>query len=538
MRIAALDLGSNSLHLLVVEARPDGSFEPLVREKEMLRLGDVVSRAGRLDEESVEAVLTTVRRFKALAATAGTDDLVAMATSAFREADNSAQVVDRIEAETGVRVDVISGKDEARLIFGAVRASVMINNPPALCLDLGGGSLELMIGDGSELLWSASVHLGVARLTAELVATDPPSASDQRRLRRRITAVLAPLAEEASAAGLDPRMLIGTSGTLCDLARAAIGMGAQGGPLPAAFPASVNHLTVARADLEKLHEQIIGSSVGARRRITGIDARRADLIPAGSLTLLTAMELFGLDELTVGDWALREGIVLDAIGRHDPAEWTGDQTAMRLESVLSLCRRCTWDEDHGRQVARLATELFDQTRSLHGLGDDERELLEYGALLHDIGEHVATEGHHKHTAYLVEHGRLRGFSPEEVAVLASLGRFHRRGEPKLSYPPFAGLEAERRARVATQVALLRLADGLDRSHTGTVDGVDVEVTDDRVVLHVHAQGDIDLELWGLRRKRDHFERAFGRRVRAVAEDTTSDPGLFDDDPVGGARRGR
>ena len=503
MRIAAVDMGSNSLHLLVVEAHPDGTFEPLVREKEMLRLGDVVSREGRLTDEAIDAVMATLRRFKTLATAAGAAEVVVMATAALREAENSAQVVDSIEAETGIRVDVISGKDEARLIFGAVRASVLIQPSPALCLDLGGGSLELTIGDATGLVWSASVKLGVARLTAELVGSDPPSNGDQRRLRRRVASVLEPLVQEV--ADLEPKMLIGTSGTLCDLARMAA---ARSGPVPV----SVNHLTVDRADLEAVHDEIMSRPLASRRRMEGLDARRADLIPAGSTTLLVAMDAFGLRRLTVSDWALREGIVLDAINRHDPADWIDDQGAIRRSSVLGLCRRCNWDETHGRQVARLATDLFDQTRPLHGLGVRDRELLDYGALLHDIGEHVSTEGHHKHTAYLIEHGRLRGFSPEEVMVLACLGRFHRRGEPKLSFPAFAALDVDRRAAVGVLVALLRLADGLDRSHTAGIDGVDVEIDHKDVNLRVHARADVELELWGLRRKRDLFEKVFKRKL--------------------------
>jgi exopolyphosphatase/guanosine-5'-triphosphate,3'-diphosphate pyrophosphatase len=230
------------------------------------------------------------------------------------------------------------------------------------------------------------------------------------------------------------------------------------------------------------------------------------------MVLQATMDLWGLDSLTVSDWALREGIVLDAIGAHDVADWAGDQAAIRRGAVLGLARRCNWDEGHARQVARLASDLFDQTRPLHGMGEDDRELLEFGALLHDIGEHVATEGHHKHTAYLIEHARLRGFAPEEVGVLACLGRFHRRGDPKASFPPFGAMDAERRARVTMLVALLRLADGLDRSHTGVVDGVDVALTSEGVDLGVHAPADVDLELWGLRRKRELFEKAFGRSL--------------------------
>lgn len=500
MRIAALDLGSNSFHLLVADAHPDGTFEPLLAEKEILRLADIVAQQGRIGPEAASRAVEVIARFKALAESVGAREIVACATSAFRDALDSAEVVDRIEGEAGARVNVISGKEEARLIFSAVRASVVIDPEPALALDLGGGSLELMIGDQGGLAWSTSVKLGVARLTAELVRGDPPTAADRRRLTRRLTSVLAPIAVEA--ASLQPQMLIGSSGTLCALVRmaAARRSGAE--------PPSVNQLSVRRKDLLALHEEIFELTAAERQRLPGIDARRADLLPAGSMILTTVMELFGLDELTGCEWALREGIVLDAIGHHSQADWSGEPRMLRQESVFNLGRRCNWQEQHARQVARLAVDLFDGTAELHGLGGHERELLELGALLHDIGEHVSVEGHDKHSAYLIQHGRLRGFAPDEVAALASLGRFHRRGNPKLSFEPFGSLAPARRERVVKLIALLRIADGLDRNHAGNVEAIGVKVEANRVRLLIHASRDIDLELWGLRRKRELFERVF------------------------------
>ena len=215
-------------------------------------------------------------------------------------------------------------------------------------------------------------------------------------------------------------------------------------------------------------------------------------------------------------WALREGIVLEVIGRADPALWTSDAHAIRRSSVLGLARRCNWDEAHSRHVARLATDLFDATRSLHGLGPDERELLEHAALLHDIGHHVAHESHHKHTAYLIQHGRLRGYDPEEVDALACLARYHRRGDPKPSHEPFATLGPERQDQVTTLAAILRIADGLDFSHTGTVTSIDVDIDPSRVRIDVAGTGDLQMELWGARRKRPLFEKVFGRRLEFVA----------------------
>lgn len=500
MRIAALDLGSNSFHLLVADAHPDGTFEPLVREKEILRLADTVTRSGRIGEAAAAQAVEVVSRFRALAESVDAHEIVACATSALREAEDSAALVDRIEGEARVRVEVISGKEEARLIFAAVRASVVIDPAPALALDLGGGSLELMIGDQLGLAWSKSVKLGVGRLSAELVRDDPPSGADRRRLARRLTSVLAPIAVEVES--LSPEMLVGSSGTLCALIRMAAAH------RTGTVPPSVNQLKVRSKDLLAVHEQIFELNASEREKLPGIDARRADLLPAGSMLLTTAMELFGLDELVGCEWALREGMVLDAIGHHTQADWSGEPRNLRRESVDDLGRRCNWQERHARHVARMAVDLFDGTAELHGLGHHERDLLEHGALLHDIGEHVSVEGHDKHTAYLIQHGRLRGFAPDEVAVLASLGRFHRRGNPKLSFEPFGSLPPARRERVTKLISLLRIADGLDRNHTGSVEEIGVKLDKGRVRLLIHATNDIDLELWGLRRKRELFERVF------------------------------
>ncbi|HEX6597345.1 MAG TPA: HD domain-containing protein, partial [Acidimicrobiales bacterium] len=241
-----------------------------------------------------------------------------------------------------------------------------------------------------------------------------------------------------------------------------------------------------------------------------------DIIATGSTVLLTAMELFGFDRMTVSEWALREGIVLDAIGHHDAADWSEDPRAIRRASVLELCRRCNWDEVHSRQVARLALELFDSTLPLHGLAPEDRELLEQASLLHDIGAHVATESHHKHTEYLIRHGKLRGFSPEEVDVLAALGRYHRGSDPRASREPLASLDASWHERVPQLAALLRVADGLDRSRSGAVTDVRATVNGSRVRLAVSSTGDVDVDLWGARRKRELFEKLFDRRLEVVA----------------------
>jgi exopolyphosphatase/guanosine-5'-triphosphate,3'-diphosphate pyrophosphatase len=503
MRVAAMDLGSNSFHLLVADVHADGHIDPLVQEKEMLRLGDVVSRRGAVPPTAADQAIATVRRFRLLAEAAGATEVLAKATSAIRRAANGGELVDRIRAETGVHVEVIGGLEEARLIFGALRASVVLDPAPAVCFDLGGGSLEVMVGDASSLMWATSVPLGVARLTTDCVHSDPISKSDRRALRARIVEVLTPVVAEVQS--FEPKLAVGSSGTLESLAEMVAARRAEDAP------ATLNQLTITRQEFLALHKDLLASRASDRLRYEGLDARRVDLIVTGSMVLATAMELFDLDRLTISEWALREGIVLDAVGRHDPDEWSDDPHAIRGSAVLALARRCNWSEPHARQVATLSLDLFDATAGMHGLGDAERELLEFAAHLHDIGEHVASSGHHKHGAYLVRNGQLRGFSPGEIELLAAIVRWHRRGEPRVS-DEFPLLDADAIERVRVLAALLRVADGLDRSRNQNVYGLDAMVTPSLVLLRVRSLDDAELEVWGARRKRALLEKVLDREL--------------------------
>jgi len=497
VRVAAVDLGSNSFHLIIAEVLPDGTFEPIIREKEMLRLGDLVGRHGRIPDEAAAAAAAVMRRFRQVADAAGTGEIAACATSALRRAANGAEVVDRIEAESGIPVEVISGVREAQLIFLAVRAGVVLEPAPALAFDLGGGSVEITVGDATGCKFAASENLGIGTLTARFVTTDPIDHDERRALEAHVADVLEPVAR--SVAALGPRLVIGSSGTLEDIARmVALRRGRD-------VPRSLNQFTFGRDEFARVRDDVLGATAAERARFDGLEARRVDLITAGVVFLDVAMEVFGFDEMTISEWALREGILLDVIDRHDPADWDTDPRAIRRASVEALARRCTWHEAHSRRVADLAVSLFDQTAALHGGDPVERELLDNAALLHDIGEHVSSQGHHRHGAYLVEHGQLRGFDPAEIQTLVAAVRWHRRGNPDAGTYPLVDVDQVRRL-----AAFLRIADGLDRGRTGTITGVDVTVGPSLVLLRVRATGDAELELWGARRKRELFERTFDR----------------------------
>jgi exopolyphosphatase/guanosine-5'-triphosphate,3'-diphosphate pyrophosphatase len=305
-------------------------------------------------------------------------------------------------------------------------------------------------------------------------------------------------------------MLIGSSGTFSDLAKMAVA--ARGG----GEPSSLNQISVSRAEFLALETAIFSTDSEGRARLPGGDQKRAELLPSGITVLNHLMEETGLTELTISDWALREGVVITAIGGHDRAELADDPRGLRRASVLSLCRRSNWRQPHARQVAAIALALFDATSQLHKLPPEDRELLELSSLLHDIGEHVSRVDHDRHTSYLIEHGGLRGFTPDEVRMLSLMGRFHVRGTPRPQSSNYANLTPEERQRVLGLTALLRLADSLDASHSGAVSAIRLEEDRaGRAVLRIAAKGDAELEQWAFRRKRALFEKTFARRVEGI-----------------------
>lgn len=505
--IAALDLGSNSFHLVVAKAHSDTSFEVLLKEKYMIRLGDVVSKLGYIDEAHLSDVISAIKSFRTLSESLGASELVALATSAFRDAENSSEVVDLIEEQTGVSVSVISGHKEAELIYKAVSSSVTFPDEIEMCADLGGGSLELMVGSQSQLLWSQSLNLGVGRLTATFLSdTDSISAKEIQKMRKHVKDTLIPLRDKVER--LAPGSLICSSGSFLNLARMALL--ANNTETDVSVIDDLNQVSVKRSALRVIDKLILESDAKARSSILGLDPKRIDIIPAATVVLEELISIFGFKGIILSEWALREGIILSELEGYDTLQDTDD--SIRMASVMGMTKRFTWNSSHAEQVADLALSLFDQTQSLHGMSASDRELLHYGALLHDIGEHIAMEDHDKHSAYLIENSRLRGFSPSEKKALTCIGRFHRRGAPKTDFVPFGQLDVGWQDTVIRLVSILRIADALDRSHEAVVNTIEVSMDKDRVTIRPYAERDFELEAFGLRRKRSLFEQTFGVKV--------------------------
>jgi exopolyphosphatase / guanosine-5'-triphosphate,3'-diphosphate pyrophosphatase len=506
MKLAAIDIGSNSVHMVIVEVGGSGAFRVLDREKDMVRLGSVTLSRRHLSAAAMSRGLETLRKYKRLARNHGVDKIVAVATSAIREAGNGEEFLDRIGREVGVWPKAVSGGDEAGLIYLSALHSVHLDGSRALVIDIGGGSVELALGAGPRVELAVSEKLGVLRMTERFVRSDPLSGKDEARLVEHVERVAGPHLAAIREAGFD--VAVGTSGTILALGALARRLGT------AELPESLHHVTVGAEAVHAVRRRLADSDVRLRLKMPGLDERRADIIVAGAVVLDTLLAGLGVRELVLSEWALREGILLKYIHAHPRtlarAEAYPD---VRRRSVIELAERCVYDEAHSRHVAALATALFDGTRARHGLGDRERQLLEYAALLHDIGHHISHPGHHKHTYYLIKNGDLRGFPPEEIEILANLGRYHRRGRPRKKHPGFAALPGGSRRIVCLLAGLLRVADALDRSHRQVVGGLSISERSGALRVRAEARGDCELEAWGVASRTDLLQEALGIPVR-------------------------
>ena len=509
MRIAAIDIGTNSLHMIVVRVRPDLSFEVIDREKEMVRLGAGGLDGRALSPETMHAALQVLSKFRRLAESHKVDEIIAVATSATREAENGGEFLHAIAEQTGIRPRIISGTEEARLIHLAAVYGVGVPGDAVVVIDIGGGSVEITRGAGANVELGRSFKLGVIRLTERFVKSDPLAPRDERKLLRYIDAEASEYLGQIARAGFD--RVIGTSGTILSMGTVAA---AEQGRAPAA---PLRNRRISEKQLRRVRKHLVSLTLEQRLHVAGLDPRRADLAVAGAVLLDTLLRRLGAEEITLCDLSLREGLVLDYIARHRKQIAQADRYPdIRRRSVFELAERCNYFPEHASQVARLAVALFEQTRGVHGLTDKAREWLEYAALLHDIGVHISYERHHKHSYYLIKNGDLRGFEPDEIETIALVARYHRRATPSKRHEGYGELGWKRRRVIRNLAAILRLAESLDRSHSQMISSLELHDRGDDALLQARTSGDAELELWAASRHAAPFERLIGKPLRAEA----------------------
>lgn len=468
MRVSVLDLGSNSFRLLVADAGVGRTITPVVRDREMLHLGAVVARHGGIPPDELDRAAAAVKHLSNLAISAGAEQGHVVATSALRSASNGKEVVARLGHAAGSEIVVLNGDDEARLSFLGVRAAVALKGRRLVVLDLGGGSMEIVVGDPNGVEWSGSAEVGVSRLHEECHVGESMDDAAVARVRAVVDERFAPLLDRGAGA----KRVVAVGGSVRALGHLVAHRTLHW------LPPSLNQLSVTREQITALRMELCPLT-SKERVASGVKSSRAEHIGVAAVVLERALELIGASGFELSDWGLREGLVLDTYGGHS----ISSGKKLRREEIERVRNAFSPDgRDHATLVANLCLTFFDATKSLHGLSAGDRDLLEFGALLHDIGRSLSVKGFHKHSAYLLENAEIRGFSPLEVALLVSFVRFSRTGEAKSSFEPLGALPPEWAERLEKLLALFVVMDAIDWARSGLVPTINVQLSSDGVSI--------------------------------------------------------
>lgn len=503
--VAFLDLGTNSVRISVVRINANGSFTVLSQQKEVVRLGDGEFLDQHLAPEAMERAILVCGKFAELARSFQADEILAVATSATREAENRSDFLQRLQAEAGVDMRVISGNEEARLIYLGVSSGINLQENNALFIDIGGGSTEIIVGNQQEYTFLDSLKLGAIRL-ANIYLPDKEIAVTPERYRLIQTFVgNSAVRAVQQILKLKPAFIIGSSGTAENLASVAAQYFHK-------RPWQIED-TFTHGQIKEVIALLCSLPLEERKNVAGLNPDRADIIIAGAAVLDTLMEQLAINELRVSARGLRDGMLVDYLTRSGDA--AHHELTVRERSVLNLGRIFSFDEKHARLTAQLASELFDSAKAieLHDCGDWEKELLTYAALLHDMGTFLGYHNHQAHSYYFIQNADLLGFDQTEIAIIAATAYFHRKPYPRKRNLEFSRLDSRAQEVVKVLCVLLRIAESLDRSHTGAVQhAAFAQSSANEITLQLESSADCQLEIWGIENHRDAFKKSFGKTL--------------------------
>jgi exopolyphosphatase/guanosine-5'-triphosphate,3'-diphosphate pyrophosphatase len=515
LKLAAIDIGSNSIKLAVVDAAASNSFAVIARDKDVIRLGHETLQNGHLSAAAIEKATSCLKRFRSIAEARGAEQIVAVATASVREAKNSSQFTKEVQRVTGLKVEILSGIEEARLIGLAASQGSAFSGATNLNIDIGGGSTEISLFRDGLPVSLFSVKLGAVLCSEKFLSTDPPKQKELSNLRTEIRAAFERPARELR--GQKWQDATGTSGTILALG-AALRLGSMSEEARKGQAAQPVETAIGLSQLSRLNVSLASMDETERCSVPGISAQRAAIIVAGGQILEGAMRALGIDRLMTCDWALREGVIIDRFREFEaearpPVTLYADQ---KLRGVHAVGRRFGYEEIHSHQVARLAETIFDSLASSENLTRHQRTLLSAAALLHDVGYHIAHESHHKHSLYLIKNSELTGFSEAERLVIANIARYHRRSLPKEKHQEFAALNQADRESVMKLGGILRIADSLDRSHESRVAGLRCSRQGEGLRIEIISDLTCENELLEAERKREMFEQIFRCKLHFAA----------------------
>lgn len=506
-RICAIDLGTNSFHAVIVDIYPDRSYRTIDSLKEMVTLGSDVANH-RLSPESIQRGINALRKIRTLSDSNTVDEIIAYATSAIRESENGGDFIQRAIDETGIKVQAIPGIREAELIGFAVQHGMYLNNEPVLVMDIGGGSVEYIVTNRDHFYYLDSRKIGVSRMSSKFVRGDIATNAEIIALKEHYFDHLKDLT--LAMKRYPVQTLIGSSGTMQNLAQ----MIAVRKKRDVSF--TLNEFEYSADDFKEFYNHFIKLSRRERLMVSGVDAKRIDFIVPGLVLVDFVIDAFEIKSIRTSSDALREGIIISYMRKEMKSlKISGEFPDPRRRSVYELLRKCNWHEKHSTHVAKLALQIFDALRASHDLTDKERELLDYACLMHDIGYHISHHRHHKHALYLILNADLKGFTQDEIEIMAHVARYHRRSTPKKRHQLYATLSDNQKDRVKKLAGILRVADGLDRSHFQNVKKIDIELGD-KLVFKIKTSDNPELEIWGAMRKRELLESMLNKPLEILA----------------------
>ncbi|MGB7808020.1 HD domain-containing protein [Methanoregula sp.] len=517
--VAFIDIGTNSVRMLVVRFNPNHSYSILTRQKQQVRLGEGEFDDEEITPDAIGRTCVVCRKFVDLARTFNAEEFVAVATSAAREATNQDVLLTRLREEAQIDVRVISGLEEARLIYLGVSSGLHLGDRQAFFIDIGGGSTEISLGGQQQFTMLESFRLGAIRLTNLFLpenAAGPVRPDQYKLIQQYVRNAIIHTVQKIKKQKID--LAVGGSGSIMNMADiAAKALHPEG---------DVSASVLAYRDLRKAIDLLCALPLEERRKVPGINAERADIIIAGAVILETFMKELGLESITITSRGLQDGMLMDYLSRMEDFPLFGTLSP-RERSVLQLGRSCGINEAHARNVTRLALEIFDSAKEirLHDYGDWERELLEYAAFLHDIGSFISFANHHAHSYYIIKNSELLGFDQKEIDIMANIARFHRKKKPRKKHLDILDIADHEQRMVLVLAMFVRLGESLDRSHAGLVEHAEfVRAEKNEVVLDIIAQNDCQLEIWGVEAEQRAFEKVFSKHlaIEVIAPRTGSD----------------
>lgn len=501
--LAAIDIGTNSFHLVIAKVNDEGIVKILSKDKEVVRLGKSSSDMKYISPEAMERAVSTLKRFKIICDSFNAE-IRAVATSATREALNRDEFINKVSERTGINIEVVSGFEEARLIYLGILQAVNVYDNRILLIDIGGGSTEFLVGEKGQVHYANSIKLGAVRLTEKFFNDGKFKKDNIENAKLYVRSIINPVVRHIKEEKYD--LVVGTSGTITTLGSMVYSK--DTGEDFSEF--NFNNFKYTNSELSDTVKEILNAgNVQQIKQLEGVDSQRADIISAGAIILEQIVKEIGIKNITLSSYALREGILFDTIDKEHNTLASGDIKNIRYRSVINLAKHCGYDEKHTETVLNFANKIFDSLKEKFDLTEKDRDILEAATILHDIGHSISHAQHHRHSYYLIKNSEILGFNNDEIEMIANVARYHRKSHPKVKHVEFNKLPVSNKRKVKMLSGILRIADGLDRGHGSVIKDIEISIRDVTYGIKITTDTDPTLEVWGANMRKELFEESFG-----------------------------